>query len=192
MAIEKVKITQLTAASLPLSGDEALEGVQTGGSVQLPARAFVLPTDSLVTISAMGGSIPGSRQLVSSPTAIIVDGGPGGEVSIMVTDAQTLPLGLQTEALPAGTTNDLALDPSTGFLDIDTTAGNVTLTGMIAEFDGQIVVVSNSAGGNLLTLASLTGSAADNQYRLPIDVTLTSNDGIAFRYSDAIGVWIRL
>lgn len=94
------KITALAPAVTPLTGFEEFECVQLGNSRKVISRNFVLPTDSLMTLSAMGGSLPGSRQLISSPTAAVVDGGPGGTVQIDV---------LLTGALPANPTGTVGL-----------------------------------------------------------------------------------
>lgn len=104
------------------------------------------------------------------------------------------PTALQTEAPVAGTYDDFALDNGVGFLDIDTAAGDVFITGFEVDnvLDGQIVVVTNT-GANLLTLPALNGgSGVENQFRFPFDLSYSANDGGAVRYSAAIGKWIRM
>lgn len=91
----------------------------------------------------------------------------------------------------AGTTHNLAVGKNVGFLDVDTTAGNVTITGLTAGTDGQILVIT-CTGANLLTLAALTGSTAPNQFRLPTDLSFTLNDGMSVRYSATVGKWVRM
>lgn len=85
------KISALPPITPPLTGDEELECVQTGTSSKVLSRNFVLPTDSLITLSAMGGFLPGSRQLVTSPTVQVIDGGPGGEVMLEALFTGALP-----------------------------------------------------------------------------------------------------
>jgi hypothetical protein len=101
------------------------------------------------------------------------------------------PLAYDEQALSAGTHNDLAVAPTVGFLDIDTTAGDVVITGFSAgERDGQVLTVSNT-GPNLLTFDALTGSATENQLRIPTALSYLLNDGMTFRYSVAIGKWVK-
>jgi hypothetical protein len=102
------------------------------------------------------------------------------------------PTDQQIELPAAGTTNNLAVGRNVGFLDIDTTAGNVTLTGITAGSDGQILVVTN-VGANLLTLAALnTGSSSANRFRMPSDLSFVLNDGMSLRYSSQVGKWARM
>lgn len=81
------KITALAPAVLPLTGSEEFECVQLGNSRKATSRAFVLPTDSLITFSAMGGSLPGSRQITAGIGIVLVDGGPGTTLEINATGA---------------------------------------------------------------------------------------------------------
>lgn len=81
-------IGQLPPATVPLAGNELLETVQTGSSAKVTTRAFVLPTDPLLTFASMSGYLPGSRQLVAGanvtltvgPTTLTISatGGGGG------------------------------------------------------------------------------------------------------------------
>ncbi len=76
------KIPQLTAYGAPLGGGELLEIWSVNTSRRITSRDFVLPSDSLVTIAGQGATIPGSRQLVSSTTVTVIDGGAGGVVQL--------------------------------------------------------------------------------------------------------------
>lgn len=91
------KITALSPVTSPLTGFEQLECVQLGNSHKLVTRDLVLPTDSLFTFSAMGGSLPGSRQLTLGIGLGFVDGGPGSTYQIFATGAVAGP------ANPTGT-----------------------------------------------------------------------------------------
>lgn len=93
-------IPQLTAYGVPLAGPEMLEISATGASRRITARDFALPIDSLLTIADQGSVLPGSRQLVSSATVQVNDGGAGGQVTL---DA------LITGALPANPTGVVGL-----------------------------------------------------------------------------------
>lgn len=186
------KITALAPATLPLTGDEEIENVQLGNSRKARTRDFVLPTDSLITVSGMAGSLPGSRQLVSTPTVTVVDNGPGSTLQLHTADAAQLPVGLQTVALPAGQTDDFPLDPNTGFLDLDTTAGDAQINGITPPaVDGQVVIVTNT-GVNLLTLLAPQNGGSPNDLRLPFDMSLTQNGSITIRYSQALGLWVQM
>lgn len=87
MSLPTKRILALPAGTLPLTGFEAFEAVQAGQSVQLAGRAFVLPTDSLLTVSAMGGSLPGSRRLTAGTGITFVDTGAGGTFQVNATGA---------------------------------------------------------------------------------------------------------
>lgn len=99
-----------------------------------------------------------------------------------------------TGAPAAGSTNDY--NPS-GFgstvnrLDIDTTAGDATLTGLIAGIDNQILIISN-IGANLLTLSNQdAGSAAANRFRASDSFTLVSGGSIwVTYYAGTVTRWV--
>lgn len=101
--------------------------------------------------------------------------------------------GLQTAAPAAGTFNDVALNPGVGFLDV-TPTGAALYTGFSGGVDGQILVVSNLAASQTLTLRSLVLSAAGNQLRLAADLTLLARQSQTFRYttSPVTPVWVPL
>lgn len=101
--------------------------------------------------------------------------------------------GLQTTAPAAGTFNDVALSTGVGFLDV-TPTGAAIYTGFAGGIDGQILVVSNLAAAQTLTLRSLVLSAAGNQLRLAADLTLLTRQTQAFRYTTApaTAVWVPL
>lgn len=189
-ALPTKKIPQLTAG-IALTGAERLEAVQGGVSVQIEARDFVLPTDSLVTMSGMAGAIPGSRQLVSSPTVQVNDGGNGGQVSLTAISAIGAPTGLQVLVAAAGNNNNVALtNAQVGFLDVDTAAGAADITGIVSPFDGFIVTITN-VGANLLRLMPENGnSLAASRFRLPANIALVQNSSYTLRYCLALARWV--
>jgi hypothetical protein len=85
------KIPQLTAYGSVLQGPEMLEIWAVNTSRRVTARDFVLPSDSLITLTGMGGSLPGSRQLVSSATIEVVDNGAGNTVQLEALGTGALP-----------------------------------------------------------------------------------------------------
>jgi hypothetical protein len=106
-----------------------------------------------------------------------------------------LPLGRQVAVLAAGATNNLALTVGTniGFLDLNPTSGASNLTGIAAQYDGQILVVTNIHAANGVTLNALNGgSLAANQFRLPADITILQYSNVTFRYLSAISLWVPL
>lgn len=95
----------------------------------------------------------------------------------------------QTNAPIAGTHPDFAVAAGVAFLDIDTTAGDITITGFAVAFNGQFLTITNT-GPNLLTIAANSGaSTPNNRVRLPADLTVTQNGGITIRRCNAISRW---
>lgn len=81
------KIPQLTAYGTALLGTEAMEISVIGTSRRITTRDFVLPLDSVLTVTPFG--VPGSnaRQLTEGVGIVFVDGGPGGTLEINATGA---------------------------------------------------------------------------------------------------------
>ena len=102
-----------------------------------------------------------------------------------------------SSVLASGNNNNLALPgPGNYILDLDATAGNATVTGLIAQGDGQRVTLRRKdATGNTLTLASLSGSSASaNQLQivagglgLPLQYS-----SITLQYSSTLGYWVQI
>lgn len=89
-------------------------------------------------------------------------------------------------ALAAGTNDNVnpggAWPTGYGRLDLDTTAGAATVTGLVAGSDGQAVIV-RCAGANQLTLNSLdAGSSAANQFLYVADLALDENGSVMIVY----------
>lgn len=98
---------------------------------------------------------------------------------------------LQLTNLPAGATHNLAITPTTGFVDLNANAGAANLTGIQAGYDGQIITVTSRNATNNVTLNRLNvGSDADARMRLSADLTLFQDQGISLRYSIALALWI--
>lgn len=81
------KIAALASFTPPLTGDELLECVQLSNSRKVTSRAFVLPTDSLITVSDMSGTLTGSRRLIGGTGIDILDSGPGSTIRISASGA---------------------------------------------------------------------------------------------------------
>lgn len=101
-------------------------------------------------------------------------------------------IGIRSVSAPtAGTHADNVVPgPSDFFLEIDTTAGAITLNGFVAQRDGQRLVISNT-GANALVIGALAGTAA-NQVRMSSSITLLTSDSITIQYNTAIGKWIQV
>lgn len=92
----------------------------------------------------------------------------------------------------AGSTHDFnpsGFTPAVSYIDIDTTAGNATITGIDGGFNGRKLVITNT-GANLLTLAITGSSAPANQFRLPSDFFVVQNQSVALEYVEGIQKWI--
>lgn len=99
---------------------------------------------------------------------------------------------LQTLVIASGTVNNLAIAAGIGALDLNPTTGTTNLTGIIAEFDGQSLPISNVHASNLVNLISLAGtSSAGNQFRLVADLTIAPGDTLTIQKFNSIGKWIR-
>jgi hypothetical protein len=109
----------------------------------------------------------------------------GAWVQITGSPTEVLELGL-----PAGPSNNVALGAKYGFLDV-TLAGDGSITGIAAGFDGQELIVTNVSAHNL-TLVPLSGlSVATNRIRLVAPgTTLPQYDSLYMRYSTTLGLWV--
>lgn len=103
---------------------------------------------------------------------------------------------LHTSIAPTtGTHNDVVLPGASDYChDVDCTAGAITITGFVAQRDGQRLTIRKvDSSGNALTLSSLTGSAAGNQFQiiaaglsLPLQYM-----AVTLRYVTAITKWVQ-
>lgn len=90
-----------------------------------------------------------------------------------------------------GAVNNYALPGVSDYtLDIDTTAGNVNITGILAQRHNQTLYISN-IGPNTLTLDALNGgSVAANQLRMQGDYALSQYGSLTIRYSAGVSKWL--
>jgi hypothetical protein len=103
-------------------------------------------------------------------------GGGGGGVGTLLAPV-TPPSGIFNNYNPAG------FGIGVGRLDIDTTLGNIELTGLAAGADAQLLIVTNT-GPNVLLLDPLNGaSIAANQFRILGQMALVQNDAMLLCYS---------
>jgi hypothetical protein len=191
MALATKKIPELTALNAALQGTEELEIWTVGLSRRIFARDFILPgIDSVITATPLGVVGSMARQLASSASVLVNDGGAGGLITLTAVSAIGAPTGLQVLVALAGNNNNVALtNAQVGFLDVNTAAGAADLTGIVPPQDGFIVTITN-IGANLLRLMALTTSLAANQFRLPSNIALVTNSSYTLRYSSSIGKWV--
>jgi hypothetical protein len=107
----------------------------------------------------------------------------------------TGPIGVVNAVPAAGANNNYSagglFGAPTGFLDL-TPAANCNITGLLAGFDGQIVVITNLSGFILTLNANNGGSLAANQFRMVADFIIPLNNSKSFKYSSTIGKWVAL
>lgn len=104
-------------------------------------------------------------------------------------------LGSYLAAAPATGTynnyNPAGFGTSVGRLDISTTSGNVTLTGLAAGTDGQLLNLRNTGANNLILRQLNAGSSGANQFAIPADnYTLTQYGSIFLcYYGGSVNQW---
>ena len=96
-----------------------------------------------------------------------------------------------TLAPAAGQLDDLVLPGASDYaIDIDTTAGNIDITGFVAQRNGQRLFISNT-GANLLQFLSLNGgSAAANQMRAATDLAAVENQTVTLQFFSPLDKWL--
>lgn len=121
-----------------------------------------------------------------------------GNPDTVPTPAGWIPLGSGQGRLnpmvAAGTTHNYTptgWGPSVDVLDINASSGDATITGLLAGYNGQRVVVTN-VGSSTLILAALGSSLPANQFRLPVDYYLLTNMSVQLQYSTGAGLWIAM
>lgn len=91
----------------------------------------------------------------------------------------------------AGTINNLVLPGGSDYsLDIDTTAGNVNVTGLVAQRNGQKVYASNTGANLLQFLALNAGSAVNNRIRAPSDLAVVQNQTLTLMWVSGLNRWL--
>lgn len=149
-----------------------------------------------IAATAFGGYVVGAK--VASATTLgrnwvnLVDGN--------ANDPDVTPTGWAAEdplfnasAPAAGTINNLVLPGASDFaLDIDTTAGNVDITGFVAQRNGQVLYISNTGANLLQFLVNNVGSAAANRLRGPTDLAVVQNQTQTIKWFSGINRWLAI
>lgn len=148
----------------------------TATVLQLPQAQSLTGAESVSMVQS-GSSVRATAAQIASLGQSVSPTGPVGVVS----------------ALPAiGANNDYAptgFGATTGFLDC-TLAGVTNITGLLAGYDGQIVIVTNLSTDTLTLNALNGGSQAANQFRMVSDLILNQYNSRTFKYSAMIGKWV--
>lgn len=178
-------MTAPTAGGIPPSGADMNGILYVLSSWAAFFAAGQIPGYDATLQTAMGGYAKGAvlQQAantngfwISTTAGNMTDPDTGGAGWI-----STVPL-FHADAPSAGTHNDVVLaGPSDYVVEIDTTAGATTVTGFVAQRDGQRRTIVN-IGANSYTLAALTGSAAANQILLPTNIVLLQNMSYTLQY----------
>lgn len=190
-----LNMTPLASGGIPVSGaDENGILYLLSTTIAAVSAGQVFNVYDAAYQTAIGGYNAGAiLQQAANPLAYWVstvnanmtdpDTGGGGWVS-------TVPL-LSTSAPTAGTHADNVLpNASDLFLDVDTTAGAVTLNGFVAQRNGQRITISNT-GANALTIGNNAGTAA-NQVRASSVFTLLQFDSVTIQYVAALSRWVQV
>lgn len=93
----------------------------------------------------------------------------------------------------AGTINNLVLPGASDFaLDIDTTLGDVDITGFVAQRNGQTLYVSNTGPNLLQFLVDNVGSVAANRVRGPSDLGVVQNQTQTIKWFSGLSRWLAI
>lgn len=134
-------------------------------------------------------TLPGAGPLDGTELMEVVQGGVNKKVttSSVVQTSQ-----YETLAPSAGTMTDFALPGTQNYIyDIDTTAGDVEIDGIVAQRDGQRVTFAN-IGANNLKLGVNLGTAANRIRANAGPLLMLENDSYTIEYVEAILRWIVL
>lgn len=106
-------------------------------------------------------------------------------------------VGYASITLTAGNNNNVALPGALDYIiDLDASAGDAVLTGLVAQGNGQRVTLRRKdSTGNTLSLASLSGSSSSaNQFQivaaalgLPVQYAV-----VTLQYSSTLGYWMQV
>lgn len=187
-------MTPLNKSGLPMSGPD-LQGALfliSGPSAAVSAGQLYFPfSDTYATAIggyALGAVVQDATNVLQKWVSAVADNDTDPAVH-PENWVSSVPLH-SSSAPTAGTHTDNTLaGPSDFIVDVDTTAGNITLNGFVSQRDGQRVTVCNT-GANLLVLGFLAGTAANQIRANGSNVTILQNDSFTFQYCAAISRWV--
>lgn len=105
----------------------------------------------------------------------------------------TTQVGVAVMVASAGTTNNLVIPAGVSVLDFDLTAGSATITGIVAEFDGQELILITAHASNTVTLpADDAGSSAANRFRvISSGLLLLQNLPVTIKWYATLNRWVQ-
>lgn len=144
--------------------------------------------------------LPQVQSLTGAETVEVVQNGQSARAtsaqisSLGSSVSPTGPIGVIVGLPAVGANNNYAptgFGAVTGFLDL-MLVGVSNITGLLAGYDGQLLIITNLSTYEV-TLNALSGaSQAPNQFRMAADFVLTQNNSKTFKYSATIGKWVAL
>lgn len=188
-------MTPLVSGGTPMSGPDTNGALFliSGPVVSVSAGNLRFPFDS-VYATAIGGYDKGAQvqdatdvtlYWTSLVAANSTDPAAGGQTVWAASRAL-----YSTSTPTAGTHSDNVLPGASDFfLDVDTTAGAITLDSFVAQRDGQKLYLT-ATGVNNLTVGGRTGGTAANNVRGSSGVTVVQNDTVLIQYVSAISRWV--
>lgn len=157
---------------------------QAGQIVRFNATAAAAFTGYAVGARVASATVPG-RVWVN-----YLDGNTNDPDAVTTGWAALDPL-TSASAPAAGTINNLVLPGASDFaLDIDTSAGDVDITGFVAQRNGQRLYLSNTGANLLQAMANNGGSAAANQVRAATDLGIVQNQTLTIQYFSGLLRWL--
>lgn len=140
-------------------------------------------------------NLPVATSLDGTEIAMVVQAGVTSRtttaaIAALATPVQQPPLAptYATLTLVPGTSNDVVLPGSADYF-LDVAGANDTVTGFVAQRNGQRLTITNISNG-VFTLAALLGSASANQFRFPNNVLLLQYQSVTIQYSQGMGKWV--
>lgn len=156
-----VKIPDLTLGTT-LDGSEEFECVQGGNSRKVPASFFPSSQYGYLLINTQP-QLPNSRKLTAGVGISLIDGGPGGNLTIVGSASGGGPVywdTVQSVVLPAGNSNNFVLTPDIVVLRITPDATGSAITGFDSTANaGRMVLIFNIGSVGDLTLPNQAGGS---------------------------------
>lgn len=192
-----INMTDLAAGGIPPRGKD-MNGILYSITqyCALMQAGQIVPFDAAVA-AAIAGYKVGAKVASTTPGIIWVNNVDGNQTDPDSGGAAGWGLEgggamlFQGFAPPAGTINNLALLGASDYaIDVSTAAGDVVITGIVPQRNGQRVLLSN-IGVNLLTVSVLdAGSAGNNQIRGPSSLSMVQNQSMAIQWVQGPNKWL--
>lgn len=167
MPSDQIKIPAMVQG-VALTGDEEFECVQAGETRKIQADFFPSVGYSYLLVTAQP-LLTASRRLTAGAGITLVDGGPGGDLTIVGSGSASLPVywtTYESATLPVGDTNNYAAAADSVVLRITADAGGSALTGILATLNSgrMLVIINVGASGDLTIPHQSASSSAANRF----------------------------